>query len=43
MMNAQLRDDSLFASHGIAGSGVTAQSRWYEFDVTNFPNNVVLH
>ena len=38
MMNAQYRDGTLWATHGIAGNSVTAVARWYEVDLSNWPN-----
>ncbi|MDP7004902.1 MAG: hypothetical protein QF718_01655 [Phycisphaerales bacterium] len=38
MMNAQYRDGRLWATHGIAGNGVTAMGRWYEIDLSNWPD-----
>ncbi len=37
MMNAQYRDGRLWATHGIEGTGVTAMGRWYEIDLSNWP------
>ncbi|MDP7009171.1 MAG: hypothetical protein QGI78_06335 [Phycisphaerales bacterium] len=38
IMNACYRNGSLWTAHGIAGSGVTAVSRWYEIDLSSWPS-----
>ena len=37
VMNAQYRDGTLWATHGIQGNSVTAMARWYEIDLSNWP------
>jgi len=43
MMNAQVRDGSLWTTHGIAfDNEITSISRWYEIDVSDFPSTPTL-
>nr|MBC8203508.1 hypothetical protein [Planctomycetota bacterium] len=37
IMNAHYRNGSLWATHGIDGTGVDAVGRWYEIGLTNWP------
>jgi len=38
LMNAQYRDGSLWTAHGIDGDGIAVVGRWYEIDLSDWPN-----
>jgi len=39
MMNAQVRDGMLWATHGILGNDVDAVGRWYQMSLANWPSS----